>query len=297
MSTLRLIYRDVDRAPYLFAVKHMAAKSGLVLEIDKAELGGRYPEYLQEGSRDVLCENYWGLQNFRARGERWLSVATAVCTLNEKLFVRKGVKSIADLRGQKFAIRKTGPSQLIPQLWLKDHNLDAEPVIYDEKETGRWGSWKKVLDGTCAGGFITNFYQDDPRGAGLEELQIEPYGFIGNVTFTTTEDIVAKRPDDVQALVEAAFDATKLFREDPDAVREIFLKSGVEIRGNDPAALKSIFAILASELSEYPIPTADSISNTRRMTLFNNAELASYNTLTMWELSFARKALAKRGVK
>ena len=299
MAELRLKYRDIDRAPYLWTLAHMAEKNyGLKLLIDKAEQGGPFPEYLKEGSTDVLCENYWQLQNQRARGERWVSVATAVCTLNEKLFVQPSVKSIEDLRGKKLAIRKTGPSQLIPQLWAQDHNLNLEPVIYDEKETGRWGSWKKVLDGTCAGSFITNFYQDDPRSAGLKELDIEPYAFIGNVTLTTSQDIVAKRRDDIQKLVDAAFDASKLFRNDPNAALDIFKKSGLKLRDYEgDAQLKKIFAILAGELSEYPLPTADAISNTRRMTLFNSPELADFNTLLMWDFSFAREAMRRRGIK
>jgi len=298
MAELRLKYRDIDRAPYLFLMAHMAEKNyGLKLLIDKAEQGGPFPEYLKEGSTDVLCENYWQLQNQRARGERWISVATAVCTLNEKLFVRPDVTSIDQLRGKKIAIRKTGPSQLIPQLWSQDYNLGLEPMIYDEKETGRWGSWKKVLDGTCACGFITNFYQDDPRGAGLKELDIEPYGFIGNVTLTTTEEIAAKRRADIQNLVDAAFDASKLFRESPEAALEIFGKTGLKLRDYEGDELKKIFGILAGELSEYPVPTADSIHNTRRMTLFNSQELANYNTLLMWDFGFARDAMKRRGIK
>jgi ABC-type nitrate/sulfonate/bicarbonate transport system substrate-binding protein len=298
MPELRLKYRDIDRAPYLFLMAHMAEKNyGLKLLIDKAEQGGPFPEYLKDGATDVLCENYWQLQNQRARGERWISVATAVCTLNEKLFVRPDVKSIDDLRGKKIAIRKTGPSQLIPQLWAQDNNLNLEAAIYDEKETGRWGSWKKVLDGTCACGFITNFYQDDPRGAGLKELDIEPYGFIGNVTLTTTEEIAAKRRADIQALVDAAFDASKLFREAPEAALEIFKKTGLKLRDYEGDELKKIFGILAGELSEYPVPTAVSIHNTRRMTLFNSQELATYNTLLMWDFGFARDAMNRRGIK
>jgi ABC-type nitrate/sulfonate/bicarbonate transport system substrate-binding protein len=298
MGELTLTYRDIDRAPYLYALKHMAEKYGTVLNLVRADIRGPYPEFLLEGKTDVLCENYWGLQNFRARGERWIAVATAVTTLNEKLFVHPSVNKVSDLRGKKFAIRKTGPSQLIPQLWLRDNGLaDVETVIYSEDETGRWGTWKKVVDGTCHGCFITNFYQDDPRGAGLKELDIEPYGFIGNVTLTTTEEIAKTRMADVQNMVDAAFDASDLFRKDPDAVLAIFKASGEKLRDYEgDAELRKIFAILTCELSVHPIPSADGISNTRRMTLFNGPELKDFNTIPMWDMSFARAALNRRKI-
>jgi len=298
MSELRLTYRDIDRAPYLYALKHVAEKYGLTLHLNRVDLRGPYPEFLLDGKTDVLCENYWGLQSFRARGQRWISVATAVTNLNEVLFVHPSIAKIDDLRGKKFAIRMTGPSQLIPQLWLNDHGLsDVEPVIYAEKDTGRWGSWKKIAGGTCHGGFITNFYQDEPRAAGLKELAIEPYGFIGNVTLTTTEDMAKNRSGDVQSLVDAAFDATELFRKDPDAVLAIFKATGESLREQiTEAELRQIFVILSGELSQYPIPSADGIHNTRRMTLFNSLDLKTYNTLAMWDLSFARTAMNRRGI-
>ena len=298
MGELTLTYRDIDRAPYLYALKHMAETYGTVLNLVRADIRGPYPEFLLEGKTDVLCENYWGLQNFRARGERWVSVATAVTTLNEKLFVHPSISKVSDLHGKKFAIRKTGPSQLIPQLWLNDNGLsDVETAIYSEDETGRWGTWKKVVDGTCHGCFITNFYQDDPRGGGLKELDIEPYGFIGNVTLTTTEAIIKTHATDVQNMVDAAFDASDLFRKDPDAVLAIFKTSGEKLRDYEgDAELKTIFTILSNELSVYPIPSADGISNTRRMTLFNSPELKHFNTLPMWDMSFARAALNRRKI-
>jgi hypothetical protein len=297
MSTIRILYRDYDRAPYLYTLQATAKQLGLDVVLTKAELGGRFPEFLLEGATDFLAENYWQLQALRAKGQPLVGIATAVSNLNEKLFVHPSVRTLNDLRGKKLAIRGMGPSQLIPGLWLKDHGLgdEVQAVTVSEDEVGRWGQWKKVVTGECHGTFVTNFYQDEPRAAGLKELNTEPYGFIGNVTLTTIESLAASRRDDVQKLVEAAFDASRLFKHDPAAALDICMGEPVKLLKLDGrAAMERIYRILSDELSEQPIPTAEGIANTRRMALPRMPELADFNPLVMWDLSFARAALTKR---
>lgn len=297
MSTIRILYRDYDRAPYLFTLQACAKRLGLDVALTKAELGGRFPEFLLEGTTDFLAENYWQLQALRAKGQPLVSVATAVSNLNEKLFVHPSIAKVGDLRGKKLAIRGVGPSQLIPGLWLKDHGLADEvgQVTVSEDEVGRWGQWKKVVTGECYGTFVTNFYQDEPRAGGLEELPTEPYGFIGNVTLTTLESFASARRDDVQTLVEAAFDASRLFKHDPAGAMEICMGEPVKLLKLDGrAAMERLYGILRDELSEQPIPTAEGIANTRRMALLRMPELGDFNPLVMWDLSFARAAAKAR---
>jgi len=294
MASLRVLYRDYDRAPYLYTVRRAAEAYGLDVALEKAPLGGRFPEMLQEGATDVLAENYWGLQSLRASGVKLLSVATAVTNLNEKLFVAPSVTGVADLAGKSVALRGVGPSALIGALWLKDHCPTAKGVVVSEDEVGRWGNWKKVVSGECAAAFVTNFYQDHPLGAGLKELPVEPYGFIGNVTFTTTEAIAATRRDDIQALVNAAFDASRLFKHDPAKALSIFASDPRKLMEiQDDREMERVYTILAGELSETPMPSAAGISNTHRMRLSRNPELAEFNPLAMWDFSFARGALAR----
>ena len=298
MGTIRILYRDYDRAPYLYTLQATAKKLGLDVVLTKAELGGRFPEFLLDGATDFLAENYWQLQAFRAKGQPLVSLATAVSTLNEQLFVHPSINTIADLRGKKLAIRGMGPSQLIPGLWLKDHVAlggDVAEVTVSEDEVGRWGQWKKVVTGECHGTFVTNFYQDEPRKGGLKELPTEPYGFIGNVTLTTLESVTASRRDDVQKLVDAAFAASRLFKHDPAAAMDICMGEPAKLLKLDGrAAMERLYGILRAELSEMPIPTAEGIGNTRRMALLRMPELGDFNPLVMWDLSFAREAIKKR---
>jgi hypothetical protein len=299
-NPIRILYRDVDRTPYLYTLRHVAQKLGLEIELTQAPRGDKYGEFLLAGETDVLAENYWGLQSFRAAGHDFVSLATAVTILNEKLFVRPGTDRLDQLKGGRIAIRGVGPSQYIPRLWLQDHGLgqDAEAVVISEKEVGRWGNWKKVVSGECQAAFVTNFYQEEPLRAGLKEFPIEPYGFIGNVTLTTTESFARTHADEVQRLVDAAFDASVLFKTDSAAALRIMQDEPKRLmKIEDDTQLAKTYGILREELSDEPLPSAAGVSNTHRMRLASTPALAGFNPLLMWDFSFARNSARRAAAR
>ena len=295
MRSLRLLYRDYDRSPYLYVLRHAAMRRGLVLELTKVELSGRYAEFLLEGATDVLAENYWALQSLAASGTPLVSLATAVARLNEMLFVHPGIERVEDLRDKSVALRSVGPSELAVRLWLKDRGLDTtRTVVVPESEVGRWGHWKTIQSGHCHAAFITDFYQDEPLQAGLKPLPIPPYGFIGNVTLTSLEPLVDARRQDFADLVAAAFEAAWIFRHDRAATLKIMRAEPQSLLDVDDDALLRLYDILRNELSDYPVPTPEAISNTHRMRLAKTPGLGRFNPLLMWDLSFARRAMREQ---
>jgi len=309
MDSLRLLYRDVDRTPYLFALRHCAKRLGLELEVLRYDMdrvsagptGQEWGEMLLSGGVDVIGENYWGLQSYRAIGRPVLCVASVVNVWTEKLIVAPGIESLDDLRGKRFALRSVGPQALLPKRWLADIGLasSVEVVTYPERETGRWGHWKKVADGECQACFMTNIYADRALGAGLRELPYEPYPFDGgNVTLTTTEATARGKPDALQALVDATFDTTALFKTDPHAVLAIMRKECADLLTEHFGVLEEdrlewLYGVLRDELADVPLPTPEGISNARRVRLGTAPELDAYNPMIMWELGFARRAMAR----
>ncbi|HEX9880500.1 MAG TPA: ABC transporter substrate-binding protein [Candidatus Binatia bacterium] len=299
MKVLKLLYRDVDRTPYLYTLKHAAEKYGLELQMERAT-GPQYGEHLESGKADVLAENYWGLQSFAARGVPFFSVASSVTWMNETLLVHPSISIVDDLRGKKFAIRKIGPSEILPGLWLKDMRLhgDVEQVFVSESEVGRWGNWKKVLQGECHGCFVTNLYADEALEAGLKAMPYERYGILGNVTLTVSGRMIDENRENVQNLVNATFDATRIFKNDRSTTLEIMGKEPRKLlKVDNDKKLERFYEILREELSEVPLPSAEGIANTLRMRLDRSPELASFNPLLMWDLSFAREALKNPPVR
>lgn len=297
MAEIRIAYRDIDRAPYLHVLKEAAAGLGLRIRLDKADFKTDYAGLLLDGAVDVLAENYWGLQSHAARGRPLVSVATTVTHLNEALFVGSQIATLDDLRGKRLAMRGQGPSELIARLWLEEAGPPGmDGVVISEQDLGRWGNWKAIVRGDCHAAFVTDFHRREPLEAGLRVLDVPAFGFLGNITLTTLRGTIESRRDDVARLVMAAHEASRTFREDRDETLSIMRGAPRALMGIDEdVELVRLYDILRDELAPTPVPTADAIRNTHRMRLNASPELANFNPLLMWDLSFARDAMGVAG--
>ena len=292
MAELRIAYRDLDRAPYLHVLKACAGALGLDLLLEKADFKTDYPSLLLGGAVDVLAENYWGLQAHAAGGLPLVSIATTVTHLNESLFVRPEIAGLDDLCGKRLAIRGQGPSELIARLWLEEAGpADMDGVVISEQDFGRWGNWQAIVRDDCHAAFVTDFHRREPLEAGLRVLDVPRFGFLGNITLTTLVGVVETRRRDVALLVRAAHEASRMFREDRERTLSIMRGEPRRLMGvEDESDLADLYEILRAELAPTPVPTVDAIRNTYRMRLKTNPELAAFNPLLMWDLSFAREA-------
>ncbi len=317
MTVLNVLYRDVDRMPYLSTLRHCARRYDLELNLVRSSPA--YPGWadrLERGDVDVIAENYWGLQTFRARGAPFVTVASVVNRMTEMLVADNSVQTPADLRGKRLAVRGGGPQLFLPALWLADHGLlqDVELVVIPDQEVGRWGHWQRVADGSCQACFMAYLYADAPLAAGLHEVPIEPYYFEGmNVTLTTTERLIADRRADIQGLVNAAFDATHLFKTDAATVLQLMRTECRDLLAehfdlSDDQRLTRLYEILRDELAAVPVPTPDGVRNALRIVrgeppgrpqrgeqhYEDDVVPPTFNPLLMWDLSFAREALRAR---
>jgi ABC-type nitrate/sulfonate/bicarbonate transport system substrate-binding protein len=252
--------------------------------------GREYGELVLRGEADLLAENYYNLQRYRARGAPLVSLATSVTWLNEKLLVGPDLQAFDDLRGRTFAIRGQGPQELINRLWLRDMGLhdDLEIVIVSEDEVGRWGQWRKVVSGDAAGTFVTHLYADEPLAAGLRELSFEPYGFIGNMTLTTSRATLGAKHEAIEQVVRAFFDAARLFKTDRERTLDLVRGEPAQLMAAERTfEVERVYEIVRDELSDAPIPSPQGILNTHRMMLGRFPELASYNPLLGWDLTIA----------
>ena len=295
MRPLKLLYRDVDRTPYLYVLKFAAERHGLQIDVERPA-GREFGDLLARGEADVLAENYYGLQSFAARGAPFVSVATSITWLNEQLLVPPDISSIDDLEGKRFALRGVGSSELISRLWLADTGLDkkVEAVVFKEAEVGRWGHWNKVVSGECHACLVTNMYAGPALEAGLKPLPIERYGYMGNVTLTTSRDVIEARRADIEVLVRAAFEANTLLKTDASTALEVIGREPMQLmKIESKDVLARTYEILRDELSDRPVPSVDGLRNMRRMALPASPELEDFNPLLMWDLSFAREVIAE----
>ena len=300
MGTIRLLWRDADRLPYLYTVQRTAAAYGTEIVLERPE-GREYAELLFDGRTEVLAENYWNQQLNRAKGMPLVSIAAAVTTINERLYVRPGVTSLDALRGRRIAVRDARPTNLIDPLWLRRAGLtEFEVELAPDAEVGRWAPWKRVTEGDCHAAIVTNLFSDAAAEAGLMPLDIGSFGFLGGVVYTTSVELLESRAEDMENLVRAAFDAARLFKQDKQAVLDVMTSipdglmkaPGASIA--TPEEREVVYGHLAAELADPPVPMPDAIGNFYDMAVDEYPELAGYNPLQMWDLRIASRIMDGR---
>jgi hypothetical protein len=302
---LTLLYRDVDRLAYLCALKRCAGVYDLDIELVRHRQVGSedWGQKLIRGEIDAIAENYWGLQRFRAEGAPLVTVASSAHLWQELLLVRPGIESLIDLRGKKLAVRDHGPQRSFPAVLFGQLSLldDIEQVVVDEKDLGRWGVWKAVTDGRCDACFMTPAYADAPLAAGLREIHYPPFPFEGgHIIPTTTEAYIAENPATVAALVSAMFDANHRIHAEPEWLLEVVKTDCLDdlrehFTFDDDAAVRRFTDTVAKEIGPLPIPTLLGLRNAVEVARLQYDGLDDFNPLPMWDLSFAREALAARG--
>jgi hypothetical protein len=306
VHNLRLLYRDVDRIPYLLALQSAARSYDLDLELVRHKQIGKedWGEALKRGEVDAIAENYWALVRYRAAGDPFVTVGSAAHWWREKLLARPGVETVQDLKGKRLAVRSTGPQTWFPAVFLEQAGLagDVTLVTIPEAETGRFGLWKAVASGSCDACFISTLYVDPAFEAGLREIGYAPFAFEGgHVVPTTTEDFAAEHPEAVGGLVEAMFDACERLVTRDDYMLQCVRLGRDHLEENVPVSSEpEIFRAaerLREEIGPVPVPTMRGIQNALDIVVARLPELAGFNPLLMWDLSFARKALAKRAAR
>jgi hypothetical protein len=303
VRSIRLLYRDADRVPYLLAVRAAARARGLELELVRHRQIGKedWGEALKRGEVDAIAENYWALVRYRAAGASFITVASAAHWWREALLARPEIDTLGGLKGKRLAVRSTGPQAWFPSVFFAQAGLagDVTLVTIPEAETGRFGLWKAVVSGDCDACFVSTLYMDRALEAGLHEMTYAPFAFEGgHVVPTTTEEFAAAHPDAVQALVDAMFDACERLVTHEAYMLECVRLGIDELRENlalsSEAEIARTSSRLREEIGRVPIPTIRGIQNALDIVVARFPDLDGFNPLPMWDLSFVRKALAER---
>jgi hypothetical protein len=299
MLSISLVYRDVDRLPYLYALQSCARADGLEIELERHVQSGPedWGERLKRGEVDSLAENYWGLQRFRAAGVPFVTVAAGAQTLLEYLMVRPDVKTLDDLRGKKIIIRNHGPQFSSPAVILAQLGLLNDVELVQETETERWGHWKEVLDGSGDACFMTPLYAEPAFAAGLQALDYPTFPFVGGLIVPTlTESYVAANPETVSKLVRAMFAACRRISADPAWLLDIIRTQCLEALrehftfGGDDDVARFAHTYLG-EVASDAYPTLPGLQNALEVARLQYEGLEGFNPLTMWDLSFANRVL------
>ena len=212
MQSLTLAYRDDDRTPVIFAIRELAKRHyDLDVQIVRIKDGAEYEAALFNGSAHIIIEHLEYLYDEAKRGKK----ITFFCAPSKggglELVVRQEVRSVEEFRGDRMAVRSHGQPHAVT-LWLRMLGLerDVETVIVHDKDVGRWGQWKKVVDGECVAAFMSPLYLPEALDAGLKVLPVPDIPIVGHFAQACLAEFARQNDALMRAYVRSAVACTGL---------------------------------------------------------------------------------------
>ncbi|MDX2240458.1 MAG: ABC transporter substrate-binding protein [Leptolyngbyaceae cyanobacterium bins.302] len=151
-------------------------------------------------------------------------------TGNDKVIVRDGIKSVADLKGKKVAAEEGTVDHFLLLLGLKKAGLKPEDIEFVPLETGKAAS-AFVAGQVDACAVFAPFTTQALKRSGSKEL-FSSKDFPGAISdhLVVSRNYVYKHPDKVQALVNAWFATLDYLQKNQTAAYEIMAKrAGVSL--------------------------------------------------------------------
>lgn len=151
-------------------------------------------------------------------------------TGNDKIIVREGINTIADLKGKKVAVEEGTVDHFLLLLGMKKAGLTSNDIILQPLETGA-ASAAFVAGQVDAVGVFAPFTTKALERPGSKEL-FSSRDFPGAIPdhLVVTRQLIKERPQDVQALVNTWFETLDYIKANPEKSNEIMAKrAGVTV--------------------------------------------------------------------
>src|SRR5262245_50753051 len=297
MQSLTLAYRDDDRIPVIFAVREIA-KRYYELDVRVARIKDEtdYEMALFNGAADILIEHLEYLYHEVQKGRK----ITFFCAPSKggglDLVVRQNVQTVEAFRGARMVVRAHGQPHAVT-LWLRMLGLEreVETVIIYDRDVGRWGQWKKVIDGECVATFMSPLYLPAALEAGLKVLPVPDIPIVGHFAQACLSDFARNHDDVMHAYVKSVLHTLAWLTLRPDeAFAELESAMSEAMSLSDRAELRRRFDSIVSGLKLRPYPTPQAIANSYEIATIEYPEAKGLNPLSLWDLHWV-KDLDDRG--
>lgn len=151
-------------------------------------------------------------------------------TGNDKIIVREGINSIADLKGKKVAAEEGTVDHFLLLLGMEREGLTPKDIEFVPLETGKAAA-AFVAGQVDAVGVFAPFTTQALKRQGSKEL-FSSKDFPGAIPdhLVFTREFVDKNPDQIQAMVDSWFATLDYMQANPDRANEIMAKrAGVSV--------------------------------------------------------------------
>jgi hypothetical protein len=291
MPSVRLAYRDEDRTPVIFCIKEMAQRHyGVNVEVILIKGTRDYEAALFNDACDVIIEHLEYLYPAAAQGKKVTLFCAPSLARGLELVVPAEVQNVQAFRGQNLAVRTSGrPHALV--MWLRMMGLENDMKIQmvSDSEVGRWGQWKKVLNGECIATFMSDLYLPDALAAGLKVLPVPDLPVVAHYAQACLSEFAREKSDLLRDYTKAVIHAVCLMILRKDEALEIVAQEPMQrMKITDGRELERQYDSIVKLLQLKPYPTPTAIANTFEIAAaeFGTADI---NPLTLWDLHWVKE--------
>ena len=293
MQELKLAYRDNDRTPVIFCIKEMARRHyGIDVKVVQIRGAKEYEAAIFNGSADVIIERMDYLFGEAVKGRKVAMFCAPVITSGMELVVPTHVKGIDDLKGKKIAVRSMGrPYTVTLRLRKMGLEKEVETVIVSDDEVGRWGQWKKVVNGECIATYMTPIYLPNALAAGLKTLETPEVHVIGHFAQACATKFARENHDLLGNYVRSVIHALCLMKFRRDETMEIVSRDPMKLmKIQDRKEFERQVDCIIADLQVKPYPTPEGITNSHEISIDEwPAGKALQNPLTLWDLHWLKQ--------
>lgn len=288
--TIKLAYRDNDRTPVIYCIREMARLHyDLDVEVLRVHDEAEFESSLFTGAADVLIEHHDFLFARAAEGSRIVMFCAPVIETGLELVARPGTVALEELRGGVIAVREQGRPQ-IAVMRLKAMGLEDAPVtIVSDREAGRWGLWRKVVDGDCVAAFVTRLYLRDALEAGLVVVPSPDIEIVSTFAQGCLGALPEQRPDDFGDYVRATLHALHLIKHRPDEAFEIACGEPMRLMEvEERGEMRRRYEAIVAGINEWPYPTDEAVRTSFANTVAEFPSAAGVDPVEIWDLHWVR---------
>ncbi len=292
MPSVRLAYRDEDRTPVIFCIKEMARRHyGVDVEVILIKGTKDYEAALFNDSCDVIIEHLEYLYPAAAQRKKRVTMFCAPSLARGlELVVPAEVQNVQAFRGKSLAVRTSGRPHAL-MMWLRMMGLENDMKIQmvSDNEVGRWGQWKKVLNGECIATFMSDLYLPDALAAGLKVLPVADLPVVAHYAQACLSEFAREKSDLLRDYTKAVIHAVCLMILKKDEALAIVAREPMKrMKITDRRELERQYDSIVKLLQPKPYPTPTAIANTFEIAAaeFGAADI---NPLTLWDLHWVKE--------
>jgi len=292
MPSVRLAYRDEDRTPVIFCIKEMARRHyGVDVEVILIKGTKDYEAALFNDSCDVIIEHLEYLYPAAAQRKKRVTMFCAPSLARGLgLVVPAEVQNVQAFRGKSLAVRTSGRPHAL-MMWLRMMGLENDMKIQmvSDNEVGRWGQWKKVLNGECIATFMSDLYLPDALAAGLKVLPVADLPVVAHYAQACLSEFAREKSDLLRDYTKAVIHAVCLMILKKDEALAIVAREPMKrMKITDRRELERQYDSIVKLLQPKPYPTPTAIANTFEIAAaeFGAADI---NPLTLWDLHWVKE--------